>query len=56
MSNIFKSLISDYNTKTAKHIPNDKSHTLTQTSRITWLGIRTVIKCSCENCIVNKDK
>lgn len=60
MSNIFKTLksnIKKFNTKTqVLHIPNDKNHIVTFTTKISWLGLHNVSKCSCINCIWNKDK
>lgn len=66
MSNIFKSLKSDYNKFTNKfnnknqftqvlHIPNDKSYIVINITKVTILGIQTITKCSCINCVINKN-
>lgn len=59
MSTIFKSLkldIRNHNSKTqVLHIPNDKNHIITNHQKITWLGLKSVVQCSCINCVVNKD-
>ncbi len=58
MLNIFNKITNNkFNTKTqVLHIQNDKNHVLTSHTKITWLGLHNVVKCSNHNCVINKGK
>ncbi len=56
INNITKNTKNKFSTKTqVLHIPNNKQHIVTYSSRLTWLGWRNFVQCSCVNCVINNE-